>query len=364
MNTLKKLARLLMFSLCLFALSVSVLHAQGTTVAVSIMAPNWEVASLADLVDVTTLTLKANVANFSISLTTVPANSQVRVFLETELLWKLVGDDDPKQLFLTTTTAFLLVNARTITSTDLERGSASGLNPRTQFNTVQEDRLKEQFRTIAYAPAGDYILRVRVKDAATFAIIGSGETRISVRSTSENLPVTILDPMDGSTVQTMNPTVSWTTDATRVKVSFVEMRGRSPQEALTDPRQQSEIIQGSTYTYPVNAAFRLEPGKSYYVIVAPLVITPRGVVEAPPAISSFRVMENQLLTILESFFGGIGGDAAGSFETLKRMGFNPSELTLNGRAITIQDLRALLNELSQIGTAGPGNPTGFRYTFQ
>ncbi len=361
MNTLKNAARLLTLSLCVLALGVSVLQAQGTTVAVNIIAPNWEVASLSDLVDVTTLTLKPNVANFSISMTT---NTQVRVFLEIELLWKLVGDAAPAQLFVTTTTAFTLVDSRTITSSDLERGSTSGLNPRTVFNTAQENRLKEQFRTMAYAPAGDYIIRVRVKDPVSFAIVGSGEHRTGVRSTSENLPVTILDPMDGSTVQSLNPTVSWTTDAQRVKVTFVEMRSRSPIEALTDPRQQSAIVEGSTYTYPVNAAFRLEPGKAYYVIVAPLVITPRGVVEAPPAISSFRVMENQLLTALESFFVSVGGDAAGSFETLKRMGFNPSGLTLNGRTITIQDLRALLNELTQIGVQGPSNPTGFRYVFQ
>jgi hypothetical protein len=341
-------------------LSSSLVVAQTNRVSIIITAPDWEVASLADLVDVTTLALKANVASFSITLT---PTAQVRTYLEIELLWKLVGDPSPSQLFLSTTKDFFLSSTRVISSTDLERGSTE-LAPRTTFNTAQETRLKDQFRSIAYAPPGEYILRVTSKEYPTNVVLGTAETRVTVRSTSENMPITILEPLDGSTVQTMNPTVSWSTDARRAKVSFVEARGRSPQEALSDPRQQSTIVEGSTYTFPVNAIFRLEAGKVYYVVVSPLVETPRGTVEAPPAISSFRVMENSVLSLLDNFFATVGGDAAGSYETLKRMGFNPSDLFHNGRPITIDDLRAILNELAQKGALGPGNPSGFNYIFQ
>ncbi|NIA29155.1 MAG: hypothetical protein GWP06_04475 [Actinobacteria bacterium] len=114
------------------------------------------------------------------------------------------------------------------------------------------------------------------------------------------------------------------------------------------------VIPTTTFQYPVSADFPLERGKTYYWQLKGIVKTPSETLYFPSEIWGFKIqqIEGTLLTpeqqqIHDILSTLLGDDFNQFFEAGGDLdGFNPTgEITINGKKISISDLRALLAKL-------------------
>ncbi len=122
----------------------------------------------------------------------------------------------------------------------------------------------------------------------------------------------------------------------------------------TAPVDGAIVIPTTTFQYPVSADFSLERGKTYYWQLKGIVKTPSETLYFPSEIWGFKIqqMEGTLLTpeqqqIHDILTTLLGDDFNQFFEAGGDLdGFNPTGfITINGKKISISDLRALLAKL-------------------
>ncbi len=184
------------------------------------------------------------------------------------------------------------------------------------------------------------------------ARLQSNDINISNASVGE-VNITLVAPENGENVPNFYPVVSWSSEKPNVILELFRMRpaDRTPQDAVQggDLLIRKELSNVQTFTYPADAPRRLAQNDRVAWRVKAQVITNRGVEEKASEVRFFRIkLEDQIARALSTFFSGLGGDVAGTWNTLEALGWtNTGPVTVDGRTITVQDFQAFLTQLSQ-----------------
>jgi hypothetical protein len=337
---------------CLVVLMSSRAAAQ-TTVEFSLQFPSYDVIYLSDFLDPTTGKISSAVPNMSFEMRTNPPGQVVNIKLEINAEIQLRGEAAPEKLLTraAVTRPFDLNGYRIITSRDLSGGLSDIKVDDYLENESAKKKLEDHAKRFPTAPVGTYRFTVRALSGVTGAELGKDEKTITVSNASASeVQVTLIDPLPGAVLASLFPTFSWTSEKPEVTLYVYEKRPvhRSPEEAITGIPYLKQTLQGAqTFTYPADAARRLENGKGYYWFVETSVTTNRGVEKRQSEIRFFRVrLDNTLGQTVEQVFNSLGGRGAGTISTLLQMGWVPSgPVTLDGRTLSREELVALFNKL-------------------
>jgi hypothetical protein len=165
--------------------------------------------------------------------------------------------------------------------------------------------------------------------------------------------VTLVSPEHGSSVPTPFPTFTWTSQKPKVTLYVYEKLPvhRSAEEAVTGiPYLKLELNGISTFTYPADAARRLEVGKTYLWFVETEVVTTRGNLSRRSEVRLFRVQAGGGDNALTRLLSTLPGDVAGQLQQLIQDGWIPSGVTLDGRPLNQGELTALFQQLARNNT--------------
>lgn len=321
---------------------------------------NYDVIYLSDFIDLSTSKLAKNIPNFSGTiLATGTGDGNVQIILDVRAEMLLKGDAGPTVLATATTKPFniLLTNgsgSRTISAHDLS-GESSGLDIAQSYeNTSARQRIEDYAKSMPTAPVGQYTFQLTaysVVGGDKGIPLGSTQKVISVRNASPSeVQVNLIDPQPGAVVSTTLPTFSWSSQNPNVTLFVYEMLPvyQSLEEAVTGvPYLKQDVSGAQTFTYPANAARRLEDGKSYVWFVQTAVTTNRQTIQRTSEVRLFRIqLDNRANQQITDMFSSFGGSAAGTFATLQSMGWIPTgTITLDGRPLTLDDLKALVAKL-------------------
>ncbi|MBM4167827.1 MAG: hypothetical protein FJ215_01515 [Ignavibacteria bacterium] len=320
-------------------------HAQ---VEVDIQFPSYDVVYLADFVDPTTGKLSGAVPNVSFTLST---SGTIKIYLVVNAHVRFA--DNTTGVLLTVparTSVFELRGTRVITSRDLSGGTADIKVVEHKEDESIKKRLEDHAKRFPTAPVGTYSISVDVISATGGRVGGTTRSVNIQNAATSEVQVTLIDPLPGAAVSTPFPTFSWTSDKPQVTLYVYEKlrANQSPEEAITGvPHLTSQLTNQTTLTYPPMASRRLEPGKSYFWYVETAVSTNRGVEKRQSEIRLFRiVLDNAFALLVDQALNSLGGQAAGTMATLSQMGWVPKgNPTVDGRTISREELRALLNAL-------------------
>jgi hypothetical protein len=340
-----------MLMILVLTASTSATVQQQPEVRIDIRLGQFDVLYLADFIDVTTGALSSNIPNASIQLETVPQQA-MDMYLVVTVFIRLRGDQNFTQFVKSTTHNFVMPGRMTVTSRDLARTGGGNIRVKsTDVNSAMQRRLEDHVRTLPTAPVGTYAIEVEVYSPDNVRLARQRSDVDVSGATPEDVSVTYVEPQDGVVLPTLFPTFSWTTQRPQARISIYERLPfhRSPEDAVTGvPHLQMEV-RGTSFTYPPDAARRLEPGKTYVWFLEVTVSTNRGAQIKRGPVFAFRT---QALAgewaFLERFLTGLGGEAAGTFATLQGMGWRPTgEIVVDGRTVTLQQLQVVLNQLAQ-----------------
>ena len=331
--------------------------AQTPRVEFDLRFPSYDVIYLSDFVDPVTGKLSSSIPNVSFEMRTDPPGQTVRIYLVIGARIKLQGDAGFEDILSTpaTTKPFDLFGTRVITSRDLRGGLSDIKIDDYQENESVKKRLEDYAKRFPTAPVGTYEISVMAKSAVTGTVLGSAQKTINVQNASSSeVQVTLIDPPAGGVLATAFPTFSWTSEKPEVTLFVYEKLPihRSPEEAITGiPYLKQQISGSQVFTYPPDAARRLQDGKTYYWFVETSVTTNRGVEKRQSEIRMFRVrLDNTLAQTIEQLLNQMGGGASGTIGTLVQMGWNPSPpVTLDGRTLSREELIALFQKLATEG---------------
>lgn len=338
----------------LFLLMATVSFAAAQTVQFDINLPSYDVIYLSDFVDIRNVKLSSNIPDLSIEMRTT-APQTIKVWMEFKADIQLRGESR-ELLVKGHTSDFDLNPARPfrLSSKDLAGSGAQGITVFTDQKASQalQDKLTDYVQRFPTAPVGRYFFSVRVYDATNRTqLLGQLEKVINVRNASESeVNITLVSPEQGAIIPTPFPTFSWSSERPQVTLFVYEKLPiyRSPEEAVTGIPFLKRDLQGvSTFTYPADAARRLEFGHTYYWFVETRVLTTRGDLKRRSEIRMFRVLEggggsNPLLLALNA----MGGDLASRLAGLLQNGWEPSGATIDGVPATPADVSALLQKLA------------------
>lgn len=244
------------------------------------------------------------------------------------------------------TKPFEVNGARTVTNLDLGRRIPLESNV---FRAPARRRLEETALPSGTVPSGVYSFTVTVRD--TSEPDGAG------RSSSFDIVITnpstvqLLSPMDGDSFVNPFPLFQWQYDGPSSRISvFEKLPGQtSLEEAASGIPHLSTTVQAKSFQYPSSGARVLQPGKTYVWFVEGLSGTSGGTQAALKSeLRSFVVAGNagasvsSLLEELERTFP----QYQSLFDQIRAQGLSPSgSIRLNGSAISVGDLMALLNRL-------------------
>ncbi|MGH2569073.1 MAG: hypothetical protein ACRDGA_12110, partial [Bacteroidota bacterium] len=217
------------------ALCISAVFAQVDRVEVDIRLPSYDVLYVTDMFNVATGTLSGAIPNMSISLTTVPDGS-VRVVVEIVSKIQFRGDAGPSDLVNATTRPFELNGSLVISSRDLRSTGTISIDGSPKLVQSTKDRLKRHVENFPTAPVGSYILEVTVKNADNRNALGRQSVTAEVRNTSTaEVTLTLIEPLDGTTLLTVLPTFSWTAEKPRARLKVFEKlpHFQTPEEAVS-----------------------------------------------------------------------------------------------------------------------------------
>lgn len=346
MNTLRALV---VFSLTLTSLVFSQTPPQ---VEFDLRLPNYDVIYLSDLVDIRNLRLAENIPDMSIEMRTVPPGQSVMVYMRLKAAIQLRGESSPDVLVVGQTNDFSLDGVRRLSSKDLSATGARGISVTTtqRASEALRTKLEDYIKRFPTAPVGQYFFELEVYHAVNRTLkLGEVRKIISVRNASEGeVNVTLISPEPGANVPTPFPTFTWTSEKPEVVLFVYEKLPihRSAEEAVTGvPYLQRELTGVSTFSYPADAARRLENAKSYYWFVETKVLTSRGDLTRRSEIRLFRVHAGGA-SPLARLFNSLPGSAGSTLGQLMQMGWNQSGgITLDGRPVTQEELGPLFQQL-------------------
>ncbi len=356
---MKRLIAMIRIEVLLAALMMvgfSVSRAQITHVDFDLPSLDYDVIYLADFIDVTSNKLARNIPNFSGSII---ANSNGQIMLDISASIQLKGDPSPVVLVSAETEPFTINGTRTISSADLAAENVSDIKIKSGSSYYENQSLRDRITNYAKqfptAPVGQYILQLTAYSVTPTgdkgSVVGSAQKTITVRNASpDEVQVNLIDPQPGAVISTTFPTFSWSSSSSDVTLFVYEMLPvyQSLQEAVTGiPFLQQEITGAQTFTYPANAPRRLEQNKSYVWFVQAAVTTNRQIVQRQSELRLFRIqLSNQADQDISNMMNSFGSSAAGTFATLQSMGWIPTgTLTLDGKPLTLDDLKALVAKL-------------------
>jgi hypothetical protein len=317
---------------------------------------DYDVIYLADFIDVTSNKLASNIPNFS---GTIRADGVGQIMLDATALVQFKGEASPEELVFAETEPFNINFTRTLTASDLAAGSISDIKIKGspyRENQSLRDRIQNYAKEIPTAPVGQYILRLEAYSVTASGgkgtLLGSTQKVITVRNASPGeVQVNLIDPQPGAVVSSTLPTFSWTSPDPVVTLYVYEKLPiyQSLQEAVNGiPFLKQEINGPQTFTYPANAARRLEQNKSYVWFVEAAVTTNRQTIQRRSELRLFRVqLDNREDQEVSDMMNGFGSSAAGTFSTLQSIGWIPTgPITLDGKPVTLDDLKALVAKLT------------------
>jgi hypothetical protein len=261
---------------------------------------------------------------------------------------------------------------RIFTSKDADNPS-SDIDLDFTVNETLKKKLKDKIlepESGGRVPSGLYEIRiVFTVDSVNGIAVHEAPIEIN-RSVNVTNPTTaVLDVpfTNGYIYPTPFPQFQWTYDTRSVMLTIYELRAehQSLQDAIgaSDPYLQVKIdrrLSGnlSSFTYPQNASSRpgveylrgprqLERGKMYVVVLDGITTAFGFEVEPLRTIRSFAIADPQgqvVINILQTIFGG--SDFQYVFNTIQdqNLQVNANGITLNGVALSPQDLQKLLNE--------------------
>jgi hypothetical protein len=326
---------------------------QITHVDFSLPSLDYDVIYLADFIDVSSNKLAKDIPNFSGAITAI---GKGKIILEVMAQVVLKGDAGPSVLATATTKPFAIDGSRSITANDLA-GGVSDIDIATSYeNTAVRKRLENYVETFPTAPVGEYILDLKAWDVTASntqgtTLLGSVHKVITVRNASpEEVQVNLIDPQPGATIATTFPTFSWNSPNPKVTLYVYEKLPiyQSLQEAISGvPYLKEDLTGAQTFTYPANALRRLEQNKAYVWFVEAPVMTNRQTVVRRSEVRLFRIrLDDRQSQEISDMMNSFGGSAGGTFATLQNMGWTPSgTMTLDGKPITLDDLKALVAKL-------------------
>ncbi len=332
-------------------------------VDITINTPDYQMAYLADFIDVRAQKLSPTISGVSIDIDVVdPAGGTGDLFVEAEVLVQLQGDASSDVLVRGRTNKFKVPGHRTLFSRDFANESTTQdikvLHDDFYYeNTKLRKRLEDLAQTTVTVPPGMYKVVLRAKNAVGNVVGTAEKTVVISQSNVEETIVEVIEPTQGGVLSTLTPTFVWTTTANEVIVRVYEVgQGhRSMQDAVSaaHPCLVRKVTGTTTLIYPADAERKLEYEKAYVVQVSALVTTNRGVVERPSKPILFRITNDRIGGILDKFFSSQPSDAASTYTQLRSEPSNwvPWQsygvMMLDGKIITAEDLDALLTSLSQ-----------------
>ncbi|HEY4613798.1 MAG TPA: hypothetical protein VII11_12500 [Bacteroidota bacterium] len=335
--------------------AVTAVSAQGA-VNVEIRLPNYDVIYIADMFDVASGSLSNAIPNISFALSTSPPGSSRRVWMEIAARIQLRGDAVPSDLVKARTQPFDIHGNILISSRDLTRGA--GTNVRIFPGDVQkfsatETRLRDHILNFPTAPVGTYIVQVSVYDGIfgdTRNRLGAETKVVEVKNASASeVSITLVEPQDGATLQSVLPTFSWTAEKPRARLKVYEKlpHHQSPQEAVTGIVHLDIEVEGGSKTYPPDAR-KLETGKTYYWFIESIITTNRGSETKQSEIRMFRVASSgasAMLQMLERLLSTYGADLAPMVTQMQNAGIQlTGDVTRDGSRVTREDLIRLFDQ--------------------
>ncbi len=330
-----------------------------THVDFDLPALDYDVVYLADFIDVTTNKLSKTIPNFSGS---IRADGVGQIMLDVTASIQFRGED-VQTLVSAETEPFKINFSRTLTSADLAAGSTSDIEIKGSpyyENKDLRDRIEKYAEKFPTAPVGQYFIEIVAYSVTPTggkgSVLGSVRKTITVRNASpEEVQVNLIDPQPGATIATTLPTFSWTSPNTKATLYVYEKLPvyQSLQEAITGvPYLKQELDGVQTFTYPANAARRLEQNKDYVWFVEVSVTTNRQTVVRQSEVRLFKIrLDNRQDQAISDMMNSFGGSVGGTFATLQNMGWTPSgTMTLDGKTITLDELKALVAKLVAANT--------------
>jgi hypothetical protein len=336
-------------------LAVLSLTAAWAQVNVDINLPNYDVIYATDMFDVTTGSFANAVPNLSFNITTSPPRAY-RVWMTIVARVQLQGDPVAGNLVSVKTQVFDLNQSMVISSRELAAGRTSTVPifpGDVQRNRTLETRIRDHILKFPTAPVGNYTIDVSVFDGtngnSTGARLGGGSRTVQVRNSSAgDVNITLLEPQDGASVNSLLPTFSWTTEKPRARLKVYEKlpHHQSAQEAVTGIPHLSVNVETNVFNYPPDAR-KLETGKTYYWFVEALVSTNRGDEVKQSEIRAFRIQSanmTALSLLLERLLSTYGADLAPVLVSMQSMGLQlTGDVTLDGGRVTREELARLFD---------------------
>ncbi len=359
----------------------SITVAQTNPIKVSLDFQMYDVVYITDFVDVKNDQLNPNISGISLSMSAVGVPpSELWVCVYAELHVQLVGEADQELMYVYTNN-FDMIKNPVLAANNFAKGGSGNIYIRDGSDTYWENasfrkRLEDMAAKNPTAPPGKYtiLMKVLTADSKTpghgipknVQVLGQDAKTVTVQySTADEVFVEINDPKDGSFINNLAPTFSWTSSApVRISVYEALPTYRSPQDALAagnpclvrknyvDASGNPADFTGNSLTYPGNAERSLEQNKAYVVQVEGRVVTNRGDVMRQSKPVVFRITDDKVGMMLDNFLNAFSGSASATYSTLRA---DPSNwvawsrygnITLDGSTLTETDLQALINDLA------------------
>ncbi|HEX9614168.1 MAG TPA: hypothetical protein VGA55_01610 [Bacteroidota bacterium] len=318
--------------------------------------PNYDVVYVSDLVDVSSGKLKQGLPEMSITLrNTAPAQIFLRVRIELQLR------EGPRKVVVDgRSEPFDLNGVMRLSARDLAgRGALIKFLDRNTDWIDDNDEVAKQIRShienFPTLPVGNLFISVAAFNPINPTVsIGDLRHTITIRNSSESeVVVTLVSPEHGQNVPTPFPTFTWTSQKPNVTLYVYEKLPvhRSAEEAVTGiPYLKRDLTGISTFTYPADAARRLEMNKTYLWFVETRVVTTRGDLTRRSEVRLFRVHAGGGDNALARLLSTLPGDVASQLQQLMSDGWDPSGITLDGSPINQGELTALFQRLARENT--------------
>jgi hypothetical protein len=263
-------------------------------------------------------------------------------------------------------------SGRVFTSKDAN-ATSSDIDIRVTVNETLKKKLKDKIlepSSGGRVPSGLYEMRIVVTvDSVNGQAVTESPIEIYRSVNVTNPTTTVLDVpfTNGYIYPTPFPQFQWTYDTRAVLITIYELRPehQSLEDAIgaSDPYLQVRIdrkLTGnlSSFTYPQSAAGRpgieyirgprqLERGKMYVIVLDGVMSAFGYEVEPLRTIRSFAIADPQgqvILNILQTTFGGSDFQNIINYIQDQNLRVNANGITLNGVALSPQDLQKLLLE--------------------
>lgn len=332
-------------------------------VEITINTPDYQMAYLADFIDVRAQRLSPTIAGVSVDIDVVePAGGSGLLSLDAVIMLQLQGENSSSVLVKGRTNKFTVLNGhRTLTARDFVSKDVGReirmLDEYYYENTRLRKKLEDLAQATATVPPGIYKILLTAFNGLGREVGKAEKTIVISRGNVEETVVEIVEPANGSILTTLTPTFTWTTTANEVILRVFEAgrNHRSAQDAVTaaKPFLVRKVSGTTTLTYPADAERKLEQEKVYVLQISALITTNRGVVERPGKPVVFRITADRVGAILDKFFNSQSSDVAASYTTLRSQPTNwvpwqaYGSIMLDGKIISEGELEAILNAVSQ-----------------